>query len=234
MFYHTILYIKKYLLQIKIIYYLVPIIIKKQPQHQWHNHRPPISTAAITPLLQTNHHNYLPIWQYQINPNCRPKKKPTDWTDCNQTHSIRFDPNPNSTGPTQIKTGFHRRQQAWLWWPLWRRTLPSRTLLTAHTLIFMASLSLAPSSTSPPSLIPLFFLWLDEDLFGLWWFHFWVLFWIENWSLIWGAKREKDVWGWGRSWESDLKRKEHRLGERDRLWGEKKNQLKKWEERPNL
>ena len=112
----------------------------------------------------------------------------------------------------------------------------------------MASPSLAPSYTSPPSPIPLFFLWQDKDLFGLWWFHLWVLFWIGNWSLIWGAKREerrflgliwdakreKDIWGWGRSWESDLKRKEHRLGERDKLWGERKNQLDKWEEREKL
>ena len=64
--------LKKYLLQIKIIYYLVPIIIKKQPQHQWHNHRPPISTAAITPLLQTNHYNYSPI---SDQPKLQQKKK---------------------------------------------------------------------------------------------------------------------------------------------------------------
>ena len=98
-----------------------------------------------------------------------------------------------------------------------RRTSPSRTSLIARTPIFMALPSLAPSSTLPPSPIPLFFL-------GLWWFHFWVLFWTRNWSLFWGAKREERrflglIWGKNTGWE------------RETDCEERKNQLKKWEER---
>ena len=50
---------------------------------------------------------------------------------------------------------------------------------------------------------------------------------VLNWELEFDLRckeRRKNIFGF------DL-RKEHRLGERDRRWGERKNQLKKWEER---
>ena len=116
------------------------------------------STANQPPQLLTNMAiSYQPKLQQQKN------KKTTQIeqiaTKPIPFHSIRSNPNPNSTSPTWIKIGFHRLQQAWSSWTFRRRTSPSRTSLIARTLIFMASPSLAPSSTSPPSPIPLFFLW---------------------------------------------------------------------------
>ena len=53
---------------------------------------------------------------------------------------------------------------------------------------------------------------------------------VLNWELEFVLRckeRRKKIFGF-------VLRREHRLGERDRLWGERKNQLKKWEEREKL
>ena len=146
------------------------------------------STANQPPQLLTN-------MAISNQPKLQPKKKPpTDWIDCNQTHSIRFDPiwsEPQLHEPDPNKN---------------RVSLSSTSMIVTNTPaadLALTNLAYCSHADLHGFTVPSTELYLASivdsfvlSLIGwrsiwLWWFHFWVLFWTRNWSLIWGAKREE-------------------------------------------